>query len=786
MAIKIFINYRREDASAQAARLRDRLAAREAFGDANVVMDVDYLLPGQRFEDEIKRALSDANVFLTVIGPRWAALLTERAASGERDFVREEIAGALARGIIVIPVLMDGAPLPRAAELPEDIRGLLAYHKHEITHETFGRDAVALAEAIKQVLRRAAKGDPKPTPSWKAVGAIAFLISIIAACLVLAQNTDALRAIWSRPLEGAASRSKVSPQTISELPKRCDNRPDLPKENHTFKVIGGSDTVEAKEAAGSSRRAFVLELLRPYTVICDEDQLYRVVDQQSDTSRTAKVGYVLKNQVYPWPTREALNFTAVAFTGDRPEIVAWDDKPALERFLETGNLRLGPPTFKEDIASTLKRERATRPYPVLSSEIKPLRKVVDKRVFKVLLPVVVPPEFTQLETTFVIAFDATGSMSPFAAQFAKDMRTAFESLPPQIVDRCKIGFVFYRDETDDEKYVIINPQLVADAIRALGEAATPTYMIGGGDEPEPVLDAVYIAHHLYPWAVSQKPPGRRIIIAVLGDDAKPTTLGKIHDGVPPGIDAKRIAADLLADGIPVVTVQAGPKAGPNLMPVLSTLSEGTGGTFIEWKSGSEDEHRIKVVSAIVAQLMRKVEEDKKAFSDYPTIPLGVLDGDKLRGLREAATRYGIDPGKGGVLVRESYVLENNDLLESAVSIDKATLESLVTLTSALAVTNGDVNAMKDSVERVLSTIAGDNYDPKETIAATIRKRLGIQFRTKLFEFNLEFLTGLTGDERLALTRRFRQVEITLQQFLDANLEALDKSSTIWMPVSQLP
>ena len=158
--------------------------------------------------------------------------------------------------------------------------------------------------------------------------------------------------------------------------------------------------------------------------------------------------------------------------------------------------------------------------------------------------------------TFAIAFDATGSMAPFAAKVAQDIRTAFESLPQDVQKASSIGFVFFWDETDDEKHVIIKPQSVADATKALGNAAKPEYMKGGGDPPEPVLDAVYIAHHLFPWDAGAQ--GRRIVIAVLSDDAKPLTTGKIHDGVPPGLEPAKIAADLLADGIQVISVQAGP------------------------------------------------------------------------------------------------------------------------------------------------------------------------------------------------------------------------------------
>ena len=147
VAGKIFVNYRRDDAKAEAARLHDRLA--QSFGAANVFMDVDNLLPGERFDLRLKEALAGTDVFLAVIGARWLDLLQARAASGERDYVREEIAAALAAKIVVIPVLMDRAPLPKAASLPEDICELALYHKHDVVYESFGRDVLALIAAIE-------------------------------------------------------------------------------------------------------------------------------------------------------------------------------------------------------------------------------------------------------------------------------------------------------------------------------------------------------------------------------------------------------------------------------------------------------------------------------------------------------------------------------------------------------------------------------------------------------------------------------------------------------------
>jgi hypothetical protein len=55
-------------------------------------------------------------VLLALIGHQWLA-----AAAGPEDFVRVEIESALTRGVQVIPVLVDGARMPAAAELPPSL-----------------------------------------------------------------------------------------------------------------------------------------------------------------------------------------------------------------------------------------------------------------------------------------------------------------------------------------------------------------------------------------------------------------------------------------------------------------------------------------------------------------------------------------------------------------------------------------------------------------------------------------------------------------------------------------
>ena len=121
----IFVSYRRQETSHLAGRLYDRLADR--FGEGQVFIDVDTIEPGVDFAEEIFRAVAACKVLLAIIGPTWLIAADER---GRRrlddpdDLVRLEIEAALARGVRVIPILVEGAVMPAREDLPESLAGL--------------------------------------------------------------------------------------------------------------------------------------------------------------------------------------------------------------------------------------------------------------------------------------------------------------------------------------------------------------------------------------------------------------------------------------------------------------------------------------------------------------------------------------------------------------------------------------------------------------------------------------------------------------------------------------
>ena len=152
----IFISYRREDSEGHAGRLFESLA--DHFGKEAVFMDVAAIEPGRDFRRALDEQVASCGVLLAVIGKGW---LDARGESGARrlddptDFVRLEIASALKRDIPVVPVLVHGAVMPHAGELPADMAELAYRNGVELTHARWESDVQLLIDALRPYVERA-------------------------------------------------------------------------------------------------------------------------------------------------------------------------------------------------------------------------------------------------------------------------------------------------------------------------------------------------------------------------------------------------------------------------------------------------------------------------------------------------------------------------------------------------------------------------------------------------------------------------------------------------------
>jgi hypothetical protein len=135
------VSYRRDDAGAYAGRIADWLI--DEFGSGCVFMDVDGIPLGVDFVKHLTREVESCDVLLAMIGAKWISIEDEtgkRRLEDPADFVRIEIGAALRRDIPVIPILVDGAKIPRPELLPEDIKKLSLRNGLEVRLASFRTD----------------------------------------------------------------------------------------------------------------------------------------------------------------------------------------------------------------------------------------------------------------------------------------------------------------------------------------------------------------------------------------------------------------------------------------------------------------------------------------------------------------------------------------------------------------------------------------------------------------------------------------------------------------------
>jgi TIR domain len=162
---QIFISYRRQDASYPAGRLYDNLHNR--FPQNEIFMDVDSLKPGIDFVQTIEERVGACDVLVAVIGKHWLSAADEEGRprlDNPEDYVRLEVGTALKRGVRVIPALVEGASMPQASQLPEDLKPLARRNALNVSHDRFRADSERLIDSVGEVLEAARVERPAREP----------------------------------------------------------------------------------------------------------------------------------------------------------------------------------------------------------------------------------------------------------------------------------------------------------------------------------------------------------------------------------------------------------------------------------------------------------------------------------------------------------------------------------------------------------------------------------------------------------------------------------------------
>ena len=152
---RIFISYRRDETAYPAGWLYERLA--DHFGRSRIFKDVDSIQLGDDFVEVITSAVGSCDVLLALIGDQWLTITDEhgrRRLDDPDDFVRLEIEAALARDVRVVPILVEGAKMPVADELPAGLAMLARRQALDLSPSQFDFDLGRLLKCSTGPLAR--------------------------------------------------------------------------------------------------------------------------------------------------------------------------------------------------------------------------------------------------------------------------------------------------------------------------------------------------------------------------------------------------------------------------------------------------------------------------------------------------------------------------------------------------------------------------------------------------------------------------------------------------------
>lgn len=147
-AFRIFICYRRED-WALAGRIYESLS--REFGEEHVFRDLQSIKTGADWTKSIDEQLEACSVFLAVLGSGWRTKTGLRKLNRPDDYVRYELARALARQIPVVPILVDRTKIPAADQLPEDLQELTKRQAIQVGDTTLNESLSRLTAALKSL-----------------------------------------------------------------------------------------------------------------------------------------------------------------------------------------------------------------------------------------------------------------------------------------------------------------------------------------------------------------------------------------------------------------------------------------------------------------------------------------------------------------------------------------------------------------------------------------------------------------------------------------------------------
>ena len=321
---KIFISYRRQDSQHAVDRLQEFIKPYLKNPKRDLFVDVDNIPIGMDFEAHLQTKISQCHAVLAVIGPGW---LPAQAPNGKPrldspdDFVRTEIAAALQRRIPVVPVLLDGTPMPRVDQLPVDIRGLVTRHGAQFDRKSFRADVDHIMSGLGFSKRKRALSIGYAGLAWLGGlvllgiigGVISDMTSSNRSTQPLSSTTETnptLAVTEAEPKAGEAAKTEISID-----PARGDLVQRLQTALTTLKYYDGAiDGIAGKDTNAAAKMFAEDQEIKTLDIVFDDfADLERTVQRAEEAAASTLGPFILASDRKAMIERYQIALTALGY-----------------------------------------------------------------------------------------------------------------------------------------------------------------------------------------------------------------------------------------------------------------------------------------------------------------------------------------------------------------------------------------------------------------------------------------------------------------------------------------
>lgn len=186
---RIFICYRRNESEHAAGALGRDLRAR--YGPERVFRDKEDIAGGESWKRKVLSEIDRDAALLVLVTRDWAECRDDqgrRRLERDDDPIRMELADGLRDRATVIPLLVEAAPMPRADQLPEDLREFAELNALQLRDGDWAHDLAKLYATLE------AAGFKPLVPSvgspWSASFISTCVMAALTATAVVADRSD--------------------------------------------------------------------------------------------------------------------------------------------------------------------------------------------------------------------------------------------------------------------------------------------------------------------------------------------------------------------------------------------------------------------------------------------------------------------------------------------------------------------------------------------------------------------------------------------------------------------